>query len=270
MLDPTMAYSCAYWERPDMTLEEAQVAKFRAVCEKLHLGSDDHLLEIGCGWGGLAIHAAREYGCRVTGVTISRAQHELAVERVREAGVDDLVEIREQDYREIEGSFSRVASIEMFEAIGLAEHENYFATIDRLLGRPGIALIQTIAIPDDRFERYRRSPDWIQQYVFPGSLIPSLEAISRAVVGSRLMIVGLEEIGVGYGDTLKAWRANVEATCADMRALGYDERFLRIWRFYLSYCEAAFRVRHLRDMQLVLSRALNEALPRFPRERVTY
>ena len=270
MLDPTMTYSCAYWQRPEMTLEEAQVAKYRAVCEKLHLGPDDHVLEIGCGWGGFAIHAAREHGCRVTGVTISRSQRELACERVREAGLEELVEIREQDYRQVDGGFSRVASIEMLEAIGLAEHDTYFATIDRLLEPAGIAVVQTIAVPDERFDRYRRAPDWIQQYVFPGSLIPSLDAVSRAVARSRLMIVGLEEIGVGYADTLKAWRENVDARVDDVLALGYDDRFLRIWRFYLSYCEAAFRVRHLRDMQLVLTRALNDALPRFPRERVTF
>ena len=180
MLDPTMAYSCAYWERPDMTLEEAQVAKFRAVCEKLHLGSDDHLLEIGCGWGGLAIHAAREYGCRVTGVT-SRVRNTARRRARRERRAGGPRRDPRAGLPGRRGSFSRVASIEMFEAIGLAEHENYFATIDRLLAPGGLALIQTIAIPDDRFERYRRSPDWIQQYIFPGSLIPSLEAITRAV-----------------------------------------------------------------------------------------
>ena len=172
MLDPTMTYSCAYWERPEMTLEEAQVAKYHAICEKLHLSGDDHVLEIGCGWGGFAMHAAREYGCRVTALTISRAQHELASERVREAGLGELVEIREQDYRCVEGTYSRVASIEMLEAIGDAEHERYFAAIDRLLDPAGIAVIQTIAIPDERFERYRRAPDWIQQYVFPGLFDP--------------------------------------------------------------------------------------------------
>ena len=270
MLDPTMSYSCAYWEHPDMTLEEAQVAKYRALCEKLQLGEDDHLLEIGCGWGGFAIHAAREHGCRVTGVTISRAQRELASERVAAEGVEDLVEIREQDYREVEGSFSRIASIEMFEAIGEAEHATYFATLDRLLAPAGIAVVQTIAVPDSRFERYRRRPDWIQRYVFPGSLIPSVGLFARGVGATRLMIVGLEEIGVGYGDTLKAWRENVDGNVAELRALGYDERFLRTWRFYLSYCEAAFRIRHLRDVQVVLSRPLNDAMPRFPRERVTF
>jgi cyclopropane-fatty-acyl-phospholipid synthase len=158
----------------------------------------------------------------------------------------------------------------MLEAVGQAEHETYFATIDRLLAQGGVALVQTIAIPDERFERYRRTPDWIQEYVFPGSLIPSLEAVSRAVARSSLMIVGVEEIGIGYADTLKAWRENVELRVDAVRALGYDERFLRIWRFYLSYCEAAFRVRALRDVQLVLTRALNDALPRYPRVRVTF
>ncbi len=270
MLDPTMTYSCAYWERPDMTLEQAQIAKYRAVCRKLELGVDDHVLEIGCGWGGFAIHAAGEHGCRVTGLTISRAQRDLACERVREAGLDDLVEIREQDYRQVEGRFSRIVSIEMLEAIGVAEHETYFAVLDRLLEPSGLALVQTIAVPDARFDRYRRTPDWIRQYVFPGSLIPSLHAVSGAVARTSLMIVGLEEIGVGYADTLAAWRANVDSRAGAVRSLGYDERFLRIWRFYLCYCEAAFRVRHLRDMQIVLSRALNDALPRYPRQRISF
>ena len=272
MLDPTMTYSCAYWERPEMTLEEAQVAKYRAICEKLHLSADDHVLEIGCGWGGFAIHAAREYGCRVTALTISpRPGTSSRANGSREAGLDELVEIREQDYRSVEGHLlPKVASIEMLEAIGDAEHERYFAAIDRLLDPAGIALIQTIAIPDERFERYRRAPDWIQQYVFPGSLIPSLGAVRAPVGRSRLMIVGLEEIGISYADTLSEWRTNVDARIDAVRALGYDERFLRIWRFYLAYCEAAFRVRSLRDMQIVLTRALNDALPRFPRERVTF
>jgi cyclopropane-fatty-acyl-phospholipid synthase len=270
MLDSTMTYSCAYWQGPEMTLEEAQVAKYRAICDKLQLTPDDHVLEIGCGWGGFAIHAASEHGCRVTAVTISQAQAELARERVAEAALEDLVEVREQDYRRVEGRFSRIASIEMFEAIGLAEHAAFFAAVDRLLEPGGVVVLQMIAMPDHRFERYRHKRDWVQQYVFPGSLIPSLAAVSRAVAGSTLMIVGLEEIGISYAETLKAWRENVDRNASVLRSLGYDERFLRTWRFYLCYCEAAFRVRHLRDMQLVLTRSLNEGLPQYPRSRVTF
>ena len=255
MLDKTMTYSCAVWERPEMTLAEAQRAKYRRICEKLQLSAQDHVLEIGCGWGGFAIYAAGEYGCRVTGLTLSPSQASLARERLRAAGLDELVEIREQDYRHTEGRFTKVASIEMLEAIGLAEHETYFRAIDGFLEPDGIAVIQTIAIPDARFARYSRRRDWIQQYIFPGSLIPSVGAVEQAVAPTRLRIVGLEEIGPDYADTLKIWRRNVEAREDEVRALGYDERFLRIWRFYLSFCEAAFRVRTLRDVQLVLARS---------------
>ncbi|MDH4176591.1 MAG: cyclopropane-fatty-acyl-phospholipid synthase family protein [Thermoleophilia bacterium] len=270
MLDPTMTYSCAYWERPGMTLVEAQLAKLTRVCEKLRLGPDDHLLEIGCGWGGLAVHAARETGCRVTGLTISPSQAALARERVTAAGLDGRVEIVERDYRELEGSFSRIASIEMIEAIGHAEYPVYFRAIDRLLAPDGIALVQAIGVPDERYERYRRTPNWIQQYVFPGSLLPSLEALAAAVARTRLMILGVEEIGIGYAPTLRVWRENIERHAEALHALGYDERFMRIWRFYLSFCEAGFAIRVLRDMQLVLSRPLNDTLPATPDLRRSY
>ena len=267
MLDPTMTYSCAYWERPGMTLEEAQRAKIRRVCEKLALGPHDHVLEIGCGWGGFAIQAAADYGCRVTGLTLSRSQAELGRRRIAAAGLADRIEILEQDYRLIRGSFTKVASIEMLEAIGLAEYENYFGTIDRLLAPRGLACIQTIGVPDRRFERYRRRPDWIQQTIFPGSLLPSLEVIAKSVAGTRLQINGVEEIGFGYARTLREWRENVGREVGRIRELGYDERFLRIWTFYLAFCEAGFAIRSLRDMQIVLTRPANDALPEFPSVR---
>jgi len=270
MLDPTMAYSCAYWERPGMSLEDAQRAKVRHICEKLEVGPDDHVLEIGCGWGGFAIQAAMEYGCRVTGLTLSPSQAGLARERVAAAGLSDRIEVREQDYRLTQGRFTKIASIEMFEAIGLAEYGNYFSAIDRLLTRGGLACIQTIGVPDWRFERYRRRPDWIQQTIFPGSLLPSLEAIAKAVAGTQLQINGIEEIGFGYARTLREWRANVERNVDRIRSLGYDDRFLRLWHFYLTYCEAGFAIRSLRDMQIVLSHSANDKLPEFPRVRPAY
>jgi cyclopropane-fatty-acyl-phospholipid synthase len=260
MLDPTMAYSCAIWNEPGLTLEEAQRAKFRLVAEKLMLGPDDHLLEIGCGWGGFAIHAAREHGCRVTALTISSAQAGLARRRVAEAGVAERVAIVERDYRLVEGSFSRIVSIEMLEAIGYAEYDRYFATIDRLLAQDGIALVQVIGMPDSKFERYRRTPDWIQQFIFPGSLLPSLEVLARSVARTRLLLHDVEEIGAHYAPTLRAWRANVDANLDRIRDLGYDERFLRVWHFYLAYCESAFAIRSLRNMQLILARPLNDSL----------
>jgi cyclopropane-fatty-acyl-phospholipid synthase len=264
MLDPTMTYSCAYWERSGMTLEEAQQAKIRHICEKIGLRADDHVLEIGCGWGGFAIQAATEYGCRVTGLTLSPSQAALARERVAAAGLNDRIEIREQDYRLTEGRFSRIASIEMFEAIGLAEYANYFSAIDRLLTPGGVACFQTIGVPDWRFERYRRRPDWIQQTIFPGSLLPSLEAIAKSVAGTRLQINGVEEIGFGYARTLREWSQNVWRNVDRIRLLGYDDRFLRIWTYYLAYCEAGFAIRSLRDMQIVLTHSANDLLPEFP------
>ena len=270
MLDPTMTYSCAYWERPELTLEEAQLAKYRRICEKLLLGPGDDLLEIGCGWGGFSIFAAREYGCRVTGLTISPSQAALAVERVREAGLERRIEIREQDYRLTQGRYSRIASIEMLEAIGHGEYERFFAACDRLLARDGIAVIQTIGMPDERFERHRRTPNWIQQYVFPGSLLPSLQSIANAVATTRLVIHGLEEVGIFYARTLREWRENFWASIDRVRELGYDGRFERVWTYYLAFCEAAFATRSLRDMQLVLTRAFNDALPGTPTTRVTF
>jgi cyclopropane-fatty-acyl-phospholipid synthase len=270
MLDPTMTYSCAYWERPGMTLEEAQRAKIRHICEKLVLGPGDHVLEIGCGWGGFAIQAATEFGCRVTGLTLSPSQAGFARGRIDALGLGDRIEIREQDYRLTEGRFTKIASIEMFEAIGLAEYGNYFSAIDRLLTPGGVACFQTIGVPDRRFERYRRRPDWIQQVIFPGSLLPSLEAIAKTVAATRLQINGVEEIGFGYARTLREWRENVRRNVDRIRALGYDERFLRIWTYYLSYCEAGFAIRSLRDMQIVLTHSANDALPEFPSVRPAY
>ncbi len=253
-LDESMTYSCAVWEEGD-TLEQAQERKLRQICDKLELRPGDHVLEIGCGWGSFALMAASEYGARVTGVTISQQQLELARERVAAAGLSDRVDIRFQDYRTLEGQFSKIASIEMLEAIGYAQYPTFFAACDRLLAPGGLAAIQVIGMPDQRFERYRRKEDWIQRYIFPGSLLPSLEALQAAMSrSSELIVVGLEEIGPHYADTLRAWRETFLARLPEVRALGFDERFVRTWDFYLASCEALFRTRAIRDMQLVLGR----------------
>jgi cyclopropane-fatty-acyl-phospholipid synthase len=258
MLDRTMTYSCAIFERPDEPLEDAQRRKYRRICERLRLEPGDRVLEIGCGWGGFARFAAAEVGCSVTGLTISRAQAELARERT--AGLD--VRILEQDYREHEGSYTKVASIEMLEAIGERQFGTYFATVDRLLEPDGIACVQTILVPDERWDRYRTSPDWIERYVFPGCLIPSLGALAQAAASSsRLMLHEVDEIGTHYAETLRRWRASFHERIDEVRRLGYDERFERTWDFYLAFCEAAFRTRALRDVQLTLTRAFNERLP---------
>jgi cyclopropane-fatty-acyl-phospholipid synthase len=251
MLDETMTYSCAIFEQPDMSLADAQRTKYERLSNTLSLSPEDHVLEIGCGWGGFAKFAAERYGCRVTGLTISREQ--AVVARERTAGLP--VEIVEQDYREVEGEFSKVVSIEMLEAIGADQFGTYFATIDRVLAPGGRAAVQTILVPDERWERYRRSPDWIERYVFPGCLIPSLGALTRAAAAdSRLSIRGVHEIGEHYAETLRRWRANFHERLDDVRRLGYDRRFERTWDFYLAFCEAAFRTRALRDAQLLLER----------------
>jgi len=255
MLDETMTYSCAIFGRPDEPLADAQRRKLRRVCDKLALGPDDHVLEIGCGWGSFALTAAGEYGARVTGLTLSPAQAELARARVREAGLDDRIRIVEEDYRAHQGSYTKLASIEMIEAIGEKQFPVFFSACDRLLARGGRACIQTILIPGHRWDRYRRSPDWIERYVFPGCLIPSLSALKQAMrAASRLTVEHVEEIGVDYAETLRRWRAAFLGRLQEVRALGYDEHFVRTWDFYLASCEAGFRTRALRDAQIVLAR----------------
>jgi cyclopropane-fatty-acyl-phospholipid synthase len=256
MLDETMTYSCAVFATSDISLADAQRAKLDRLCAKLDLGPADHVLEIGCGWGSFALHAASTYGCRVTGLTISREQAAFARARISAAGLDHLIEIREQDYRRVEGSFTKVASIEMLEAIGERQFGTYFATIDRVLAAGGRAAVQTILVPEQRWDRYRRTPDWIERYVFPGCLIPSLEALSSASAKhSQLGIYEVDEIGPHYAETLRCWRARFHASIDGVRRLGYDRRFERTWDFYLAFCEAAFRTRALRDVQLVFARA---------------
>jgi cyclopropane-fatty-acyl-phospholipid synthase len=259
-LDETMTYSAAVFEHVGEPLEQAQERKLRLVCDKLRLGPDDHLLEIGCGWGSLALTAAGEYGARVTAATISPSQAALARERVAAAGLSSRIDVVERDYRELAGQFTKIASIEMLEAIGEKQFGLFFSTCDRLLAPNGLACIQTILVPDGRFPRYRATPDWIERYVFPGCLIPSVSALTAAMQrSSRLGVYALEEIGPHYAETLRRWRARFRANIGAVRGLGYDERFERTWDFYLAYCEAAFRTRSLRDAQLVLARPFETA-----------
>ena len=255
MLDSTMTYSCALFERPDEPLADAQLRKLRRVCEKLGLRPGDRVLEIGCGWGSFALVAAGEFGAHVTGLTLSAEQARLARERVAAMGLDGRVRILEEDYRVHEGRYDRVASIEMIEAIGERQFPVFFAALDRLLAPGGRACVQTILIPDERWLRYRATPDWIERHVFPGCLIPSLAALTAAMSrSSRLTVAGLEEIGTHYAETLRRWRASFLSGLAEVRRLGYDERFVRTWDFYLAVCEAGFRTRWLRDAQVVLTR----------------
>ena len=258
-LDPeTLAYSCAYFPRPAMSLADGQRAKHERLCELLALSPHDHLLEIGCGWGGMAIHAARTRGCRVTAITVSRQQRELATARVAAAGLADRVDIQYRDYRELDraapGRYDKLVSIEMLEAVGYEYLPAYFAIAARLLRPGGRFALQSITMPDARFAAYRRRVDWMQTYVFPGSLIPSLGAITAAAGPAGLQIERTDDIGPDYAATLAAWRARFLAALPAVTALGFDPPFLRTWLMYLAFSEAAFAERTLGDHQLLLTR----------------
>jgi cyclopropane-fatty-acyl-phospholipid synthase len=255
MLDETMMYSCANFERPDMTLAEASRAKLDQVCRKLELGPENHLLEIGTGWGGMAIHAAGRYGCRVTSTTISPSQFELARERVRAAGLEDRITVLLEDYRDLRGRYDRLVSIEMIEAIGHRQFGEFFRRSADLLTRDGRMVLQSITIADRNYERARDEVDFIKRYIFPGCCIPSVGALTEAMVGhSDLRLVHLEDIGPHYATTLAAWRRNFHANLDQVRALGYPDTFIRMWEYYLCYCEAGFAERALGDVQLVMTR----------------
>jgi cyclopropane-fatty-acyl-phospholipid synthase len=264
-LDETLTYSGAVFASADEPLAEAQRRKYRILAEKAQIGPDDHVLEVGCGWGGFALFAARRYGCRVTGITISARQHALARARVVEAGLEDRVEIRLQDYRDVAGRFDRIVSIEMFEALGRQHWPVFFAKLDEVLAPHGLVALQTISVPDQRFEDYARHCDWIQRYIFPGSLLASLHHVTGAMSrASRLGVHHSEDIGPHYALTLARWRASFHARLDAVRALGFDERFVRMWDFYLASCEAYFATGRLGDLQLVLTRPGNPRLAGFP------
>lgn len=260
-LDDTMTYSAAYFADPTVTLEEAQEAKYARLAEKIRVDADCHVLEIGCGWGGFASYVARTYGCRVTAITLSQEQATYARERMVREDLDDLVDVRVVDYRQVRGRFDRVVSIEMLEAVGHRYLGTYFATIDRLLAADGLAAIQVITIPEQRYDGYRRRPDFIQRYIFPGGHLPSLEAMSGAMGDhSELFVEATENIGVHYAETLRRWRERFLANVAEVERLGFDARFVRMWEFYLAYCEGAFLARYINDLQLVLTRPMNGTL----------
>jgi cyclopropane-fatty-acyl-phospholipid synthase len=264
-LDATMTYSAAYFASPTTTLEEAQEAKYRRLAEKARIDADAHVLEIGCGWGGFASFAARTYGCRVTGITLSEEQARYARERLRREGLDQLVDIRIVDYRQVRGRFDRIVSIEMLEAVGHRYLATYFEAVDRLLAPDGLAAIQVITIPEQRYESYRRRPDFIQRYIFPGGHLPSLEAMSGTMGRhTELYVDDVENIGMHYAETLRRWRERFLANTEQVLALGFDERFVRMWEFYLAYCEGAFLARYINDLQLVLTRPMNGTLGTTP------
>jgi cyclopropane-fatty-acyl-phospholipid synthase len=249
-LDPTLMYSSAVFEAPGMSLEDASVAKLERVCRRLDLQPGDHVLEIGTGWGGFALHAARHYGCRVTTTTISRRQHELARERIAAAGLGERVTLLLEDYRDLSGRYDKLVCIEMIEAVGHEYLETFFAKCSALLKDEGMMLLQAITIADQRYDSARKAVDFIRRYIFPGSCIPSVASLSRAVArASDLRLFHLEDIGPHYATTLGMWRKNLFANLERVRALGLSEQFIRMWEFYLCYCEAGFAERALGDVQ---------------------
>lgn len=253
-LDPTMTYSCGIFEHGARTMEEASVEKLDRACRKLDLQSSDHLLEIGTGWGSMALHAATHYGCRVTSATISRAQAALARERIEEAGLADRIEVVEQDYRSLRGRFDKIVSIEMIEAVGRGNLGAYFEVCDRLLAPGGLMLLQAITIRDRDDARAAKNRDWLKKHIFPGSCLLSVSAIAHAVAcKTDLVVTHLEDIGSHYPATLRAWRARFNAQREGVRSLGFDERFVRMWNYYLCYCEGVFEERRCSDVQVLLA-----------------
>ena len=254
-LDDGMTYSAAVFPSPETTLAQAQEEKLDGICRQLEVRPGQHILEIGSGWGSFAIHAAARYGCRVTTLTLSQEQRTLALERVRAAGLADRVDVQLRDYREMDGRFDHIVSIEMFEAVGYEYYGAFFAACERLLKPHGRVFLQTITIPDQRFDAYRRDFDWTRKYIFPGSLLASVHGIAHALKRhTHLRIDWMRDIGPHYARTLRCWRERFLAREAEVRRLGFDTRFLRMWEYYLATCEASFAARYLGDVQMVLSR----------------
>jgi cyclopropane-fatty-acyl-phospholipid synthase len=260
-LDPSLMYSAAKWTRMEQTLEEAQREKNDALCRKLRLKPADHVLEIGTGWGGWSIYAAKNYGCRVTSVTISREQFDLARRRVAEAGLADRITVEFRDYRELTGQFDKLVSIEMMEAIGHRYLPQFCGVVSRVLKPDGLAALQFITCPDARYAEFRRGVDFIQKHIFPGSLLLSLNRVNDLLArAGGFMLHRVDDLGLDYARTLREWRDAFSQRLDEVRALGFDERFIRKWSYYLCYCEAAFALRNISVVQAVYTRPNNLSL----------
>jgi cyclopropane-fatty-acyl-phospholipid synthase len=256
-LDPTMMYSSALFTRADMTLEQASKAKLERICQQLRLVPSDHLLEIGTGWGGMAMYAAQHYGCRVTTTTISQQQYDLATQRIAAAGLSDRITVLLDDYRDLTGTYDKLVSIEMIEAVGHQFYDTYFKQCSDLLKPNGMMLLQAITIADQRYANARDSVDFIQKYIFPGSCIPSVAVITDTVARvTDLRLFNLEDIGFHYATTLKLWREALFANISTVRELGYPEDFIRRWEFYFCYCEGGFAESVLGDAQMLFVKPL--------------
>jgi cyclopropane-fatty-acyl-phospholipid synthase len=255
-LDESLTYSCAYYQTPEDSLEQAQRQKLDLICRKLQLAPGDHVLEIGTGWGGFAAYAATHYGCRVTTTTISREQHGYArqlFQPLRESGAK--IELLFEDYRNLRGQFDKIVSIEMFEAVGYRFYDEFFGACDRLLKPDGMMLLQAITLKEQEFPGYLRRSDWIRKHIFPGSELTSVAEILRSLARStQMQMFHLEDIGWHYAQTVGEWRNRLLSRLDDARKLGYDERFLRMWDYYLAYCDGSFRERYIGDAQVLLAK----------------
>ncbi|MBT4928508.1 MAG: class I SAM-dependent methyltransferase, partial [Cellvibrionales bacterium] len=257
-LDPTMMYSCAYYPDEKTSLEQASLAKLKRICDKLQLNESDHVIEIGTGWGGFALYAAENYGCKVTTTTISQQQHDWAKQRIIEAGLEDKITLLMEDYRDLQGTYDKLVSIEMIEAVGHQYLDTYFAKCSSLLKPEGIMLIQSITIADQQYDRAIKSVDFIQRFIFPGGFIPSVSAITSSVKSSTDMrLFQLEDIGPHYATTLYDWRQRFFDNIEPIKALGYSQQFIAMWDFYLCYCEAGFLERVLGNAHLVFIKPKN-------------
>ena len=264
-LDQSMMYSSAVFSHPQASLDEAVRTKLELICRKLELSADDHLLEIGSGWGGFALYAAQHYGCQVTTTTISKAQYDLACQRVQAAGLGDQIRVLQRDYRDLDGQFDKLVSIEMIEAVGHQFFTTYFATCSRLLKNNGMMLLQAITMNDQDYQRSRHTVDFIQKYIFPGGCLPSVTAISDALArATDLKLFHLDDIGPHYALTLQHWRERFFANLDRVRAQGFSESFIRMWEFYLCYCEGGFAERAIGTVQMVLTKPLCRRAPILP------
>jgi cyclopropane-fatty-acyl-phospholipid synthase len=256
-----MTYSSAKFTKETHTLADAQTEKYDALCRKLHLKPSDHVLEIGCGWGGFSHHAAKHYGCKITAVTISEAQAAYARKRIAEAGLSHLVEIRIQDYRLVSGKFDKIVSIEMLEAVGHEFHEPFFAKCHEVLSSQGLLGLQYITVPDNRYLSLTKGVDWIQKVIFPGSLLLSVGRVNQAINKTgNLFLHHLEDLGLDYARTLATWHETFNARLEQIRPLGFDDSFIRTWNYYLKYCEAGFTTRNISVVQAIYTRPNNTSM----------
>ncbi len=257
-LDPTMTYSSAYFSYTNESLESAQTKKYDRLCKKLRLKENDTILEIGCGWGGFALHAAKHYGCEVTGLTLSKEQLKFAQARVIAEGLEAKIKFLLLDYRHARGSFDKIVSIEMLEAVGDAYYESFFTACNRLLKQNGLLALQVITCPDSRYQQFKKSVDWIQKHIFPGSLIPSLARLNQALERTgEIFLHSLDDLGHHYSETLHRWHIDFNLKEHEARSQGFDKKFIRKWNYYLQYCQAAFYTRNITVVQALYTRANN-------------